>query len=471
MMRAVFILIVCLVMLSIASISAEAQTGAQPPGRELYIKHCFWCHGEEGRGDGLGAVGMFPRPRDFVRADYRIRSTPHGQLPTDDDLYRVLAQGFPASPMTGWEGILTEKELRELVTYLKLFSPRFQSEKPVPLAEPPQKVGSAEAGKEIYRKAKCFMCHGESGRGDGGITVAMNFEWGLTHMARDLTKSWAFKGGSEPRDIYLRITGGVNGTPMGPYQDLLSKEERWDLAHYVASLVTERAETSYDFVVAATYVEGEIPEDPAAVEWEKSRPILVPLAGQVVLDPPSRWWTPTALSATVRALCNGREIGFLLEWNDPTGPDSPFADSAFLQFAVQQGSKPYLLFGDPDNPVRIWHWQTGNANEKQTAAGWGTIEAHTADFRTNSLWKEGRWRVTFRRTLTGEPNFEAGKFVPLLFSVRDGANGESGNVRAISTWLYATLESPPSTRPWLLALAAVLGTVVVEIWILRKLRS
>jgi hypothetical protein len=98
-------------------------------------------------------------------------------------------------------------------------------------------------------------------------------------------------------------------------------------------------------------------------------------------------------------------------------------------------------------------------------------ETHPADFRVNSSWKEGRWRLTFRRALAGEPAFEPGKFVPILFSVRDGANGESGNVRAISTWLYVTLEKPPSMRPWLLALAFVMGAVIVEFWILARVRS
>jgi len=87
-----------------------------------------------------------------------------------------------------------------------------------------------------------------------------------------------------------------------------------------------------------------------------------------------------------------------------------------------------------------------------------------------------RARIVERRPLArdvpaGEPTFEPGSFIPTLFSVRDGANGEFGNTRAISTWLYATLERPPSARSWLLTLAYVLGTVIVELWILSKVRS
>ncbi len=277
----------------------------------------------------------------------------------------------------------------------------------------------------------------------------------------------------------MRITGGLNGTPMGPYQDLLDEQQRWDLAHYVASLDREPTESSDDFVVAAAYVEGEIPEDPEAQQWQRAEDvaITVPLAGQIVLDPPTRWWTPTAATATVRALCNGREIGLLLEWNDPTGPDTSrpdtvLADSALLQFATEEGSKPYFLFGDADNPVRVWHWRAGHSAEQSTATGTGTTEIESEAFQVNSTWKEGRWHVVFRRPLSGEPKFEAGRFVPVLFSLCDGGNGESGGgVRAISTWLYATLEPRPTIRPWLLALASVLGAVVTEIWILGKLRS
>ena len=88
-----------------------------------------------------------------------------------------------------------------------------------------------------------------------------------------------------------------------------------------------------------------------------------------------------------------------------------------------------------------------------------------------SVWKEGRWHVIFRRSLSGEPSFEAGQFVPILLSVCDAGNGESGGARAISTWLFATLEPASTSRPWLLALAAILGAAITELWILRKLRS
>lgn len=442
----------------------------QDPGRTLYMERCFWCHGEEGQGDGPSAVGMFPRPRDFVQADYKIRSTHHGQLPTDDDLFQVISEGLPGTPMPGWDPILTEEERWQLVSYLKSFSPRFQSENPEPLSLPTE-TGSSGRGEEVYRNARCFMCHGEAGRGDGGITRALDFEWGRPHRARDFTRGWTFRGGREPRDLYLRITGGINGTPMGPYRDLLSDQERWDLAHYVASLDSEPEETSDDFVVAAAHIEGEIPQTPSASEWQQAQSVLVPLAGQVVLDPTTRWFTPTAGSVRVRGLWNGQRIGFLLEWNDPTGPTGTLPDSAYLQFAVQEASKPYFLFGGEEEPVKIWQWHTGNGVEEWTASGNGNTQSHAAGIRVNSLWNEGRWQVILQGPLQSEPRFQAGGFVPVLFSVSDGANSEFGNASAISTWLYVTLKPTPSLRPWLSALVWMLGAVIAEIWIVSRLKS
>lgn len=451
-------------------LSMAAPAWPQEPGREIYMKRCFWCHGEQGRGDGPSAVGMIPAPRDFVGAEYKIRSTPFGQLPTDDDLFRVISRGLPGTPMPGWEQILTEQERRQLVSYIQSLAPRFRSEKPEPLNVPSGR-GSAERGREVYRSARCFLCHGEAGRPEGGITTVQNYEWGLPYWARDFTQGWSFKGGQEPRDIYLRITGGLQGTPMGPYRELLSDQERWDLAHYVASLDREPSETSEDFTVEAAYTRGDIPGVPDADEWQQADPILVPLAGQVVLESPSRWWTPTARSVTVRALWNGRQIGFLLEWHDPTGPNPLISDSALLQFAAQEGNKPHFLFGNPDAPVKVWQWNGNGDAEEWTAAGSGKIQSHSPTFQVSSTWREGRWQVIFRVPLGGEPKFEPGRFIPILFSLRDGANAEVDNVRALSTWLYMTLEPPPSVRPWLSGSAWLLGAALIELWIVARLKS
>ena len=439
-------------------------------GRDIYLARCFWCHGEDGRGNGLSAAGMLPKPRDFVEAHYRIRSTPFRQLPTDEDLFRAIAEGMPGTPMPGWKTILSEDEITRLVDYVKDFSPRFGREEIEPLSVP-DLTASVQRGEQLYTQARCFMCHGDEGRGDGGITTALDYQWGVPHRARDFTRGWTFKGGHDPREIYLRITGGLNGTPMGPFRDLLSDQDRWDLAHYVASLDEEPSEIIADFVVVSSLIDGEIPLDADAEPWTRAAPIVLPLGGQVVLNPTLRWWTPTAASATVRSLRNEREIGFLVEWNDPTPPRRGFTDAAMLQFASHPGGKPYLLRGDPDNPVRIWRWQSAGEPEQWAATGIGRLQSLAAAGQTSSVWETGRWRVVFRQPVAAEPDFAVGGFVPILLTIQDGANDEVATAGAISTWLFVTTGRAGSARPWLTGLAYFLACCIAEVWILGRLRS
>ena len=76
-----------ILLLAAFPIMAFAQ-GKQAPaaseaGKALYDDKCAHCHGIEGAGDGSGAENLLPRPRDFTRGLYKIRSTESAQLPTD----------------------------------------------------------------------------------------------------------------------------------------------------------------------------------------------------------------------------------------------------------------------------------------------------------------------------------------------------------------------------------------------------
>jgi cytochrome c553 len=38
-----------------------------PAGQRIYAQHCQVCHGPDGRGNGLAAPSLIPRPRDLTR--------------------------------------------------------------------------------------------------------------------------------------------------------------------------------------------------------------------------------------------------------------------------------------------------------------------------------------------------------------------------------------------------------------------
>src|SRR4051812_41354316 len=97
----------------------SARVQAQPRGKAIYDARCIECHGESGRGDGPSAGYLSPRPRDFTTGRYKIRSTETGSVPTDEDLIQSVQQGLYGTAMPGWARILSETEIRDVVTYLK----------------------------------------------------------------------------------------------------------------------------------------------------------------------------------------------------------------------------------------------------------------------------------------------------------------------------------------------------------------
>lgn len=82
-------------------------------GKRVYDKQCAACHGATGFGDGEAAYLLYPKPRDFTAATYRLVST-WEQQPTDEDLYMAISRGMPGSAMPSW-GHLSEDERWGLV--------------------------------------------------------------------------------------------------------------------------------------------------------------------------------------------------------------------------------------------------------------------------------------------------------------------------------------------------------------------
>src|SRR6201987_5799440 len=125
----------CALMLTMA-VSCRAQeahvgnlTGHATEGKKHYRRYCIGCHGPLGDGNGENAQWIDPKPRDFVAATFKCRSTPTGRFPTDEDLFNSISRGFTNSNMPHWDSWPPQNRI-DLVAYIKAFSPRWQSEKP-----------------------------------------------------------------------------------------------------------------------------------------------------------------------------------------------------------------------------------------------------------------------------------------------------------------------------------------------------
>ncbi len=206
-------------------------------GKTVYEQRCVGCHGVKGDGNGLAATFLFPRPRDFTIGAFKFRVTPSGSLPTDGDLFRTVTRGVRWTAMPTWHEI-PEKDRLAVVTYIKTFSERWKSEKPeppIPIPDPPAATPELLAhGKDLYVKAKCWQCHGDSGKGDGPSADELKDDFGFPIRPADFTRG-QFKGGSSVVDIYRTMTTGLDGTPMPSFIDSMKDDERWAISYYVLS--------------------------------------------------------------------------------------------------------------------------------------------------------------------------------------------------------------------------------------------
>src|SRR2546422_1324993 len=225
-------------LVSVSVITVSPREDLLVLGREVYRARCAGCHGSTGDGNGPAATFLFPRPRDFTLGVFKFRTTPSGSLPTDGDLYRTVTRGVRWTAMPTWHEI-PDKERIAVVSYIKSFSSRWKDDKPEPpvvIGEPPTATPDLIArGRDLYQKAKCAQCHGETGKGDGESAPDLRDDQRLPIPPTDFGRR-RFKGGSTARDIYRTMTLGLDGTPMPSFADSMSDEERWAISYYVLSL-------------------------------------------------------------------------------------------------------------------------------------------------------------------------------------------------------------------------------------------
>lgn len=464
-------------------VKATPVTEDSSAGKALYARYCTQCHGDEGKGDGPAADFVYPRPRDFTLALYKVRSTPSGQLPTDHDLFNVISEGLPGTSMPAWNKYLSENERWQLVHYVKTFDTLglFKDEAPkqrIAVGSPPQMTPELIVrGKELYRSKKCWECHGKDGRGDGEKADTQKDDWGFPIRPVNFTKSWRFRAGDRVEDIYRTFTTGFNGTPMPSFVDAIpAAEDRWALAAFVKSLSRPQKTGQ---VLRARAVETEIPSDPWARQWEEIDYLDFPLAGQIIVKP--RWFKPGHDVITARALYSAQEVAILLEWDDGThnrGERGKPADQVALQFPAEKvtaDEKPYFILGNAKRPVDYWFWNAADGLRRFTAEGAQKLAPRDAgSLSAKGEYRDGQYRVILRRPRKAasehEVEFEPGRFVPVAFHLWDGEQGEEGLKMAISSWYYLLLEPPVPSTVYLWPLLAGCFAFGGELWFMRRLR-
>ena len=218
-------------------------------GKEVYQHRCIGCHGVNGDGNGPAATFLFnQRPRNFNLGVFKFRVT-QKPVPTDGDLLRTITRGVRGTAMPAWYELPLNDRVA-VIEYIKyeLAVDRSDPTKPyayfveepagAPLAAGPPPAPTRELinhGKDVWQSAKCWECHGHTGKGDGEKAAGLKDDFGFPVRPANLT-SGQFKSGPAVEDIFRTISTGLSGTPMPSYRDSLSEADRWALAYYILSL-------------------------------------------------------------------------------------------------------------------------------------------------------------------------------------------------------------------------------------------
>jgi mono/diheme cytochrome c family protein len=85
------------------------QADAVAAGKKTYTTYCVVCHGDKGRGDGIAAGGLNPKPADHSGAKFQKQS--------DGAIFWKLTTGRP--PMASYAKTLTETQRWQVITYMR----------------------------------------------------------------------------------------------------------------------------------------------------------------------------------------------------------------------------------------------------------------------------------------------------------------------------------------------------------------
>ena len=492
-------------------------------GKNLYLKNCAQCHGDNGDGEGYATPHLFPKPRNFTSGKFKVRTTANGALPTHQDLVNIIRRGMPYTSMPAWP-TLSDSEVSDLSYFIKTFYPDFANAESVPQpvelpSAPASTPASIDLGKKLYVETGCVKCHGNLGRGDGPSAPTLMDELGQPIRAADLSQSWTFRGGSTREDIFRTMTTGLNGTPMPSFTEALAPEQRWAITDYISSLSGSDG-PGYKNLVVAKRVLDTIDLAKGAANFAAAPVARFPVVGQIM--EPGREFHPPATSVMVQAIYDEESIAFLVRWNDMradnTGtagltlpvpieeeaakpaaapgaaaaadaadpfaetttaeaPPSEFNDAVAIQIPSQVPTgarKPYFIFGDAQGPVDLWFFDLARKLPLQfTGRGSADIaENDTGDVTGTASYDQGEWSVIFKRPLRPSAGaaFVPGQFLPVALSVWDGFSRERGNRRALTSWYSIYVEPEVVTSAVGPMVRTALIILVIELVVIGLVR-
>jgi hypothetical protein len=238
--------------------------------------------------------------------------------------------------------------------------------------------------------------------------------------------------------------------------------------------------SSEGMVIRSHFVPGEVPPTPDDPAWQSVPPLTLPLSGQVITRPV--WPEPSARALVVRSVHNGKDLAFLLEWEDNTKNDrlTPGTFRDGVAIGLPLGDAPaFFCMGQLDHYINIWHWKADwqsdidrraarsaekresggevrrfeviprrlSSVEDLVGGGFSTLTSKQSQGKVqgSATWKNGVWRVVIRRAMASsdpenEARLDAGRLQAIAFAVWNGENKERNGQKAVAPWFQLLID-------------------------------
>lgn len=238
-------------------------------------------------------------------------------------------------------------------------------------------------------------------------------------------------------------------------------------------------------IIRSHFQPGDIPALPEDPSWQNIPSMVLPLSGQVITRPV--WPEPSARSLTVRSVHNGKEIAFLLEWQDNTKNDrlTPGTFRDGIAVGLPLGEAPaFFCMGQLDHYINIWHWKAdwqsdidrrkaraaegqqrrggvrrfeviprrASSVEDLLGGGFSTLTSKRDQGKVlgEATWKHGMWRVVIRRPMgltdpENEAKLKPGRLQAVAFAVWNGENKERNGQKAVAPWFQLQIDPKTDT--------------------------
>ena len=229
------------------------------------------------------------------------------------------------------------------------------------------------------------------------------------------------------------------------------------------------------------------------------------MAGQITrgkrnFDPKTdNLWVTSRWSAEENA------VYYLVEYHLRFMSDDPeYPDAVAIQWPAKLqdlfgAEKPYFIMGDSKKPVDIWKanfmpkdysatnapkdggYQLDVSVEEMTGHGFDALSAKESEAKVevvDSIFKQGRVKVLFKRSLVTEGEFDVQipteTFIPVAFLQWAGRDKEKDEHMAISTWYYTILK--PALPQSLYYMPPIIAAIFVcfqgwLVWMTKRTRK